>query len=76
MLRKHFFGCCVEVVVELVVVDALCAIPCCWERMLDILTAIGIETINNKKGSAENKSLTISSSAAWSCKYNILLLPF
>jgi len=53
MLRKHFFGCCVEVVVELVVVDALCAIPCCWERMLDILTAIGIETINNKKGSAE-----------------------
>jgi hypothetical protein len=53
-LRKHFFGCCVEVVVELVVVDALCAIACCWERMLDILTAIGIETINNKKGSAEN----------------------
>ena len=53
MLRKHFFGCCVEVVVELVV-DALCAIPCYLERMLDILTAIGIETINNKKGSAEN----------------------
>jgi hypothetical protein len=32
--------------------------------MLDILTAIGIETINNKKGSAENdKSLTIISPA-------------
>ena len=45
-------------------------------KLLDILTAIGIETVNNKKGTAENKSLQSFLLLLVSCKYNILLLPF
>jgi len=58
-VKEAFLGCCVEVVELVVVVDTFCALACCRGRMLDILTVIGMESINNKKGSADDKILTI-----------------